>query len=109
MVSGAGLPFPQLVIASRAAVLIFPQTNLGLRTHPFDVGLHDTAFDRLRRCRPAASSVCTLPLSLWAGKYPLTAIHPASGSYCGTRVHFYILADVLDLRRAARTSLSPEL
>jgi hypothetical protein len=27
----------------------------------------------LRRCRPAASSVCTLPLSLRAGEYPLAA------------------------------------
>jgi hypothetical protein len=35
----------------------------------------------LRRCRPAASSVCTLPLSLRAGKYPLAANHPAPGSY----------------------------
>jgi len=35
----------------------------------------------LRRCRPAAFSVCTLPLSLRAGKYPLAANRPAPGSY----------------------------
>jgi len=34
---------------------------------------HDTAFDRFGRRRPTACSVCTQPLSLWAGKYPLAA------------------------------------
>jgi hypothetical protein len=33
------------------------------------------------RCRPTASSVCTLPLALRVGKYPLAANHPAPGSY----------------------------
>jgi hypothetical protein len=42
--------------------------------HPLvDVG-HATQLSFAQsRCRPTASSVCTLPLSLWAGKNPLAA------------------------------------
>jgi len=49
-----------------------------------------------RRCRPTASSVCTLPLSLQAGEYPLAANHPAPGSYSAAS------------RPISRTGLSPE-
>jgi len=38
------------------------------------------------RCRPTASSVCTLPLSLRVGEYPLAANHPAPGSYSAALV-----------------------
>jgi len=39
-----------------------------------------------RRCRPAASSVCTLPLSLRVGENPLAANQPAPGSYSAAPV-----------------------
>jgi len=38
-------------------------------------------FRSLRRCRPTAYSVCTQPLSLRVGKYPLAATIPAPGPY----------------------------
>jgi len=49
-----------------------------------------------RRCRPAACSVCTLPLSLRAGEYPLAANQPAPGSYSAAPVRL--------LERALRLS-----
>jgi hypothetical protein len=59
---------------------------LTLRTHPLlDVGLTTLLSIALSRCRPATCSVCTLPLPLRAGKYPLAANHPAPGSYCDKR------------------------
>jgi len=45
-----------------------------------------------RRCRPAACSVCTLPLSLRAGKYPLAANQPAPGSYSAAPARLLVRA-----------------
>jgi len=60
------LHFASTFADSRAVVL-------ALRHPLVDVG-HTTLLSfALRRCRPTASSVCTLPLSLWVGKYPLAA------------------------------------
>jgi len=65
----------------------FPSSRFNLADPSVvDIGLTTLLSIAVSRCRPAASSVCTLPLSLRAGKYPLAACHPAPGSYCGTEI-----------------------
>jgi len=58
----------------------FPRRRFHLTVPNPDWGLTTLLSIAQRRCRPAASSVCTLPLSLRVGEHPLAANHPAPGS-----------------------------